>query len=128
MRRQESILVIEDEPNLRRTLVMILRQAGYAVTAVDHSEDALRSIDAQAYDLIFLDVDHIEFDGADLLATIYRLRPTISLLILTASPAIETIDRSNPIGRQACLIKPIDPSQMLACIRNILDRPMPSPS
>ena len=128
MRSQESILVIEDEPNLRRTLTMILQQAGYTVTAVDHADSVLRSVYAQAYDLVFLDVDQIELDSTELLATIYRLHPTVPVLILTASPAIETIDRSIPIGRQAYLIKPIDPIQMLAYIRNILDRPIASPS
>ena len=126
MRSSTSILVIEDEPNLRCTLAMILQRAGYTVTAASHARDALRLVEARAYDLVLLDVDRIEPGDTDLLAAIYRLSPALSLLILTASPAMETMGGADWIRRRICLVKPVDPARILACIHDILDPPISS--
>jgi len=125
---QPSVLLIETEPSLRHTLAMILRQSGYAVTTACHAEDALRGADAQAYDLIFLDIDRVEPGSTDLLQRICRLSPDVPMLILAASSVAGMVNAASPIERQAYLVKPIDPSKLLACIRDLLDRSRPPAS
>ncbi len=116
------ILLIEAEPSLRHTLAMILQQAGYTVTAPGHDQDTSHGADAQAYDLIFLDLDRVEPGTTDLLQTIRRLSPDVPTLILVASPANGRTNTVSPIERRAYLVKPIDPARVLACIRDLLDR------
>ena len=128
MQYQPSVLLIETEPSLRHTLAMILRQSGYAVTTACHAEDALRGADAQAYDLIFLDIDRLEPGSTDQLQSICRLSPDIPMLILAASPAIEQINAAGPVEHRAYLFKPIDPAKVLVCIRDLLDRSLPPAS
>ena len=107
---------------------MILRQSGYAVTTAGHSRDALRYVDAQAYDLIFLDIDRVEPRSTDLLQTICRLSPDIPMLILAASSVVGMVNAASPIERRAYLVKPIDPAKLLACIRDLLGRSVPPAS
>jgi DNA-binding response OmpR family regulator len=125
---QPSVLLIETEPSLRHTLAMILQQAGYAVTTAGHTQDAPRHADAQAYDLIFLDIDRVGLGSTDLLQTIYRLRPDIPMLILAASSVGGIVNAASPNERRAYLVKPIDPAKLLACIRDLLDRSRPPAS
>lgn len=119
---QPRILLIEAEPSLRQTLALILRQAGYAVTISCYTPDALRGADAQAHDLIFLDVDQGKPGRTELLEMSHRLSPDVPTLILAASLAVEMEDTTSPNERRAYLVKPIDPARMLACIRDLLDR------
>ena len=128
MQYQPSVLLIETEPSLRHTLAMILQQAGYAVTTAGHTQGALRDADAQAYDLIFLDIDRVEPGSTDLLQRICRLSPDVPMLILAASSVAGMVNAASPIERQAYLVKPIDPSKLLACIRDLLDRSRPPAS
>ena len=128
MQYQPSVLLIETEPSLRQTLEMILRQSGYAVTTAGHTRDALRYADAQAYDLIFLDIDRVGPRSTDLLQTICRLSPDIPMLILAASSVAGMVSAASPNERRAYLVKPIDPAKLLACIRDLLDRSRPSAS
>jgi DNA-binding response OmpR family regulator len=122
VQNQPSVLLIEAEPSLRHTLAMILRQSGYAVTTACQARDALRNADAQAYDLIFLDIDRLEPGSTDQLQSICRLSPDIPMLILAASSVAGMVNAAGPNERRAYLVKPIDPAKLLACIRDLLDR------
>ena len=122
------ILLVEAELSLRHTLALILQQSGYAVTTAYQARDTLRYADAQAYDLIFLDIDRVGPRSTDLLQTICRLSPDIPMLILAASPAIEQINAAGPVEHRAYLFKPIDPAKVLVCIRDLLDRSLPPAS
>lgn len=128
MPSQPRILLIEAAPSLRHTLAIILRQAGYVVTTARHAQDALRGADAQAFDLIFLDVDPVEPGNTDLLQAIDHLGHDIPTLILAGSPAAGRMNVASSMERRAYLVKPIDPTKMLACIRDLLDptRPLSS--
>ena len=124
MQHQPRILLIEPEPNLRHTPALILGQSGYAVTTA--CQDALRGAEVQAYDLVFLDVDRVEPGNSDLGHTLHQLAPDVPVLILAASPAIGQINAASAVRHRAYLVKPIDPAKMLACIRDLLARSLPS--
>ena len=128
MQHPPRILLIEAEPSLRHTLALILQQSGYAVTTVGQARDAQRGAEAQAYDLIFLDVDRFEPSNADLVHALHQLDPDIPVLFLAASPTIQQINAVSPVKRRAYLVKPIDPAKLLAGIRDLLSRSLPSAS
>ena len=67
------ILIIEDEPDLLRSLAMALRDEGYAVDTADHGEDGLFNAENISYDAIVLDVMLPKLDGWGVLQ---RLRKT----------------------------------------------------
>jgi two-component system OmpR family response regulator len=77
------ILIIEDEPDLLRSLAMALRDEGYAVDAADNGEDGLFNAESIAYDAIVLDVMLPMLDGWQVLARLRQTRKT-PVLMLTA--------------------------------------------
>ena len=120
MPAQPRILVMEEDLNLRRTLAEILRLAGYLVVAFERAEDLLRYLELYACDLILLDIDCLRGNQAYLLNEIYCLRPMVSVLMLTASPTIESSDIFEPLNRVDYIFKPVAPTRILARISGLL--------
>ncbi|MBI4788342.1 MAG: response regulator transcription factor [Chloroflexi bacterium] len=115
-----TILVVDDEDSLRISLTLILERAGYAVNAAAHARDALRYVQARAYDLVFLDLQMPDMDGMTLLAEIHRLCPELPVLILTAHATLESAIEAVRHGARDYLLKPVDPPRILARVREVL--------
>jgi DNA-binding response OmpR family regulator len=115
-----TILIIDDEPNLRRTLSVILQKAGYQVTSAAGASEALQNLITGAYDLVFLDIRMPEMDGMTLLPKIKALYPEMPVLILTAHATLETAMLAVRQGASDYLLKPIDPGKILARVEEVL--------
>ena len=120
MSSKHAILIIDDDPNLCRTLALILTRAGYRVTTATHAYEALQYLQADAYDLVFLDLKMPDIDGLTLLPEIHRCYPEMPVLILTAYATPESTVEAIRRGARDYLSKPIDPGHILACVYAIL--------
>ncbi len=116
-----TILIVDDEANLRLTLSAILQQAGYSVMAVAHAHDALDSLSAGPYDLAFLDLKMPDMDGISLLGEIRRLYPDMPVLILTAHATLQSSIEAVQRGAQGYFLKPLDPPAILQRVQSILN-------
>lgn len=120
----ERLLVVDDEPNLLRALAATLRADGYEVTTARSARDALMHVARAVPDLIISDIRMPGMDGYQLARTL-RESPRTSLVpvvFLTAKG--ETQDRIEGFrtGVDAYLTKPFEPDELLAVVRNILNR------
>lgn len=120
----ERLLVVDDEPNLLRALAATLRADGYDVTTARSARDALMHVARAVPDLIISDIRMPGMDGYQLARTL-RESPRTSLVpvvFLTAKG--ETQDRIEGFrtGVDAYLTKPFEPDELLAVVRNILNR------
>ncbi len=120
MSQASSILIIDDELNIRHTLAIILQRAGYQVTAAASAKEALHNLSKGAYDLVFLDIRMPEVDGMTLLPQIRSLYPDMPVLIVTAHATLETAMQAVRQGARDYLLKPVDPSKILARVEEIL--------
>ena len=107
------ILIADDEEGLRWVLEKGLRQAGYRVTAVKDGESALREVQAEPFDLIFLDVRMPGMDGLTLLGQLRGLRPEAQVVIMTAHGTMETAIQAMQRGAYDYLAKPFDLDEVL---------------
>ncbi len=107
------ILIADDEEGLRWVLEKGLRQAGYRVTAVKDGESALREVQAEPFDLIFLDVKMPGMDGLSLLGQIRGLSPEAQVVIMTAHGTMETAIQAMQRGAYDYLAKPFDLDEVL---------------
>lgn len=117
----ETILIIDDEVNLRVTLAAILQRAGYTVTAVGHPTQALQSLTAGPFDLVFLDLQLPDMDGLTLLGELRRLYPEMPVLILTAHATLKSSIEAVRLGARDYLLKPLDPPQILSRVQEMLE-------
>ncbi len=115
------ILVIEDEFDLRRLLVEILQEEGYAVDSADDGEEGLAKARAWAYDAIVLDIMLPKIDGWDVLETLRETHRT-PVLILSARDALSDRVLGLDIGADDYLVKPFERLELLARLRALIRR------
>ncbi len=117
MCHQATILVIDDDLNLRTTMTLILEQAGYKVTTATSAEEGLAYLRRCCFALAFWDVVVPAQDGLALIPEIRRLHPRLPLIILTTQVVSESERETFGKDISDCLTKPIQPECLLAHIR-----------
>jgi DNA-binding NtrC family response regulator len=114
-----TILIIDDEINLRRSLALILERAGYQVSLAANALEAMLLLKTRSFDLTFLDLKLPDQDGISLLPQIRNEYPNMPVLILTAHATLETAIRAVRAGARDYLLKPLDPPLILKRVREI---------
>jgi signal transduction histidine kinase len=120
----ETILVVEDEPEVRDTTVAMLEELGYAVIAAADGPTGLQLLsDHPEIRLLFTDVGLPgAFDGRQLAATARTARPDLKILYTTGY-ARDAIDDGKPAGGVEVLVKPFAYAALATKIGALLDRP-----
>ena len=108
------LLVVEDEPGLRRHLVKGLREEGYAVDAADLVATARDLAIANDYDVVLLDLMLPDGSGLDLLRAWRSENWTTPVLVLTARDTIRDKVDGLDLGADDYLTKPFDYEELLA--------------
>jgi DNA-binding response OmpR family regulator len=120
MTPQYSILIVDDEDRLRRSLSFILQKEDYHVMTAASAEEALACLKSREYDLMFLDLNLPVMSGTDLLTTVHQQFPELPVLILTAHAALESAIQAVRLGARDYLIKPVEPVDILTRVAEIL--------
>lgn len=115
-----SILVVDDESQLRLTLSLILQKGGYRVVTASNGLEALEFLKVQPFDLMFMDLNMPGMSGTDLLVETHRVLPKMPVLILTAHATLETAIQAVRLGARDYLIKPVEPEFILSRVAEIL--------
>lgn len=112
------VLVIDDEKNIRVTLVTCLESIACRVTAVASSEAARAALARQHFDLAFLDLRLGQESGLDLIPTLLVETPELAIVVITAYATVETAVEAIKRGAKDYLPKPFTPAQ----IRHLVER------
>jgi two-component system response regulator GlrR len=101
------VLFVDDEPGIRLTMPLILRQHGFSVTAVGTVNEALAEITSAQFDVLISDLnfDH-PADGFIVVSAMRRTQPNCVTLILTGYPGFETALEAIQNQVDGYLIKP----------------------
>jgi NtrC-family two-component system response regulator AlgB len=113
-----NVLVVDDEKNIRTTLVACLESVACRTTEAANSASARSAVDRAVFDLVFLDLRLGEENGLDLLPPILASSPKTEVVIVTAFATISTAVDAIQKGARDYLPKPFTPAQ----IRHIVDR------
>ena len=117
-----TILVIDDERNMRWVLERALAKAGYDVVTAERGEQAIQRFARHAVDLVLLDLKMPGMDGMTVLRELRRRDTTVPILLLTAYASVPTAVEALQIGASDYLRKPFDLETVLATInRHIAD-------
>ena len=119
-----TVLLVDDDPNLREVARYALSQAGFRVEEAANGRDALAAARARPPDLIVLDVRMPEMDGLEVCR---ELRKTSRVPIVFLSSADEEIDRvlGLELGGDDYLGKPFSPRELVARAKAVLRRLAP---
>jgi DNA-binding response OmpR family regulator len=115
-----SILIIDDEPNLRRSLALILERSGYQVFTAGTAIEARSYLQRCDIDLVFLDLKMPDINGLDLLPEIREFDREMPVLILTGHATLDSAMEAVRKGAKDYLLKPLDPELILNRISQII--------
>ena len=115
------LLLVEDEPELLRSLAKALREEGYAVDTAEDGEDGLYKASTIGYDAIVLDGMLPRMDGWEVLRQLRQTRQT-PVLMLTARDRSADRVRGLDTGADDYVVKPFDLRELFARLRSIIRR------
>jgi two-component system, OmpR family, response regulator len=121
-RRLPKVLVVDDEPQLRKALVNYLQSHKIKASGVATRMDALRAISTQKPDLVLLDINLGDDDGLEILRGL-RTLSALPVILITGSLQ-DCTDRviGLELGADDYLLKPFDMRELVARVRSILRR------
>ena len=115
------ILVVDDEPQLRRVLRSTLSALGFVVADAETGEAALERVREEKFDLILLDINMPGISGLETCRAM-RARSDVSILMLTVRDRTEDKIEALDAGADGYVTKPFDVNELLARIRATLRR------
>lgn len=125
------ILVVDDDPGVRRTLAELLESDGSRVSQAENGLDAMRKLEQDQFDLVLSDVVMPDMDGYDLYQESRRLYPELPVALMTGFyyDHEHVIKRSRLKGLEGVLFKkPVDPDRLRQTLGEMLRPPPPVPS
>src|SRR5947209_6173231 len=126
--QNSQIVVVEDEPAIRRGVVDALKMSGYAVAeAADGALGLERSVQPGVR-LVLLDLLLPRLDGLEVLSELRRVRPTLPVIILTARGSEDDRVRGLKMGADDYVVKPFSARELLARVEAVLRRTVDRPS
>jgi signal transduction histidine kinase/CheY-like chemotaxis protein len=117
----KSILVVDDDPNIRSLLQQELTEAGYVVRLAENGRQALALVREETPGLIILDVMMPEMNGFDVAAVLKNDPATMDIPIIILS-IVEDKERGFHLGVDRYLTKPIDTASLFREVGTLLDQ------
>jgi len=117
-----TILVVDDEKNIRRTLDLILSGEGYSVVTVESAEEALERLTVRPIDLAIVDLKLPGVSGLELLARLRADEPTkdLPVVVISGHATVQDAVAAIKLGATDFFDKPLDRDRVLISVRNSL--------
>src|ERR1700744_6273637 len=117
-----SILIIDDEKAIRKTLSEILSYEGYKIEDAENGEDGLKKFNEKTFDVVLCDIKMPKIDGMEFLERAKATNPDVSVIMISGHGTIETAVEAVKKGAFDYVSKPPDLNRLLITIRNAMDR------
>jgi DNA-binding NtrC family response regulator len=117
-----SILIIDDEPEVRESLEELLGSEGYSLDSASTAEEGMKRLDQGNFDLALVDVNLPDGSGLELLKSVKRESPDTGVIMITAYDSSQTAFQASKEGAESYVTKPWDNEKLLLEVRNLLDK------
>ena len=114
-----TVLVVDDEVNIRKTLSYCLAAEGHAVIAVSNSADAIEEGKMRSFDMAFVDLKLGQENGMDLIPVLLAGSPRTKIVVITAHASVESAVEAMKRGASDYIEKPFTPDQIRLLTRRI---------
>lgn len=120
-KNKPSVLIVEDDANIRVPLSTILQQKGYKTDTAKNGKEAIQKSKAKFYNLALLDIKLPDMEGTKLLTTMHENMPKMVKIMVTGYPSLENAVEALNYGADAYVIKPVKTEKLLALIEEKLE-------
>ncbi|HHN66103.1 MAG TPA: sigma-54-dependent Fis family transcriptional regulator [Nitrospirae bacterium] len=117
-----TVLIVDDEEGIRQSLGDILEDEGYEVLSTEDAAHAMRIIEADNPDLVFLDIWLPDRDGIELLEELRIKRPTLPVVMISGHATIDLAVKATRMGAYDFLEKPLSLERVLLTAQRALER------
>jgi two-component system response regulator AtoC len=116
-----SVLVVDDDAQIRSLLADLLKEAGYVVRQAKTGAEATAAVEKQRPDLVMMDVKLPDMDGLDVLKSIKRERPELEVIVMTAFGGSSSAIKAMEHGAYDYVTKPFEIDDLLATLRRVFE-------
>ncbi|SRR6266487_2876953 len=117
-----TILIIDDEKSIRKTLTEILTFEGYKIEEACDGEEGLKKFSQKTYDLVLCDIKMPKLDGMEFLEKAKEINNDVPIIVISGHGNIDTAVEAVKKGAFDYISKPPDLNRMLITLRNAMDK------
>ena len=121
MKKENTILVVDDDQAHRTMLRTLLSGWGYKIVEADDGLVAIEKVHEQAFDMILMDIRMLKVSGLEALDGIKTYNPAIPVIIMTAYSSVETAVEALKKGAYDYLTKPLDFDELRLAMERAMD-------
>ncbi|KKL72097.1 hypothetical protein LCGC14_2088310, partial [marine sediment metagenome] len=119
---KERILIIDDDEDIRYSISLFLNKHNFKIEVAKDGKEGLEKISEKFYNLVLLDIKLPDIDGIELIIPIKEKQPDIEIIMITGAADINSAINSLNTGVSAYLNKPLNLDELLAHIRNSIEK------
>ena len=119
---KKSILIVEDDKAIIKSLKDILQSEGYSVDTAETGREAIQKSKEKFFNMALLDIKLLDMEGTKLLVTMHENLPKMVKIMITGYPSVENAVEAQNRGADAYIIKPVKPEKLLALIEEKLEK------
>src|SRR5258705_9176077 len=112
------VLVVDDDPQMRRACQRLLGNEGWTVVSAEHGRAAVEAMDEgrEQFDCVLADINMPELDGYGLIAAVRRYDDDLPILLMTGDPTLDGAVRAIDSGAVSYLTKPFDQETLASAV------------
>lgn len=115
-----TILIADDETEIRESLSMVLTDEGYQCITVENGEEAVKAISNNNIDILITDIRMPRLDGMGVLEKTIQISPQTLIVLITAFASVETAVQSLRNGASDYILKPLDFDEVIMRINHLM--------
>jgi DNA-binding NtrC family response regulator len=121
MNKDVRILVVDDEMIVRESLSNYLREDGYEAVAVESGEEALKKVETERWNILFVDFKMPGMDGLEVLREVKKIASDLPVIIITAYATIDSAVQAMKDGAYDYIVKPFDPEAIALVVEKVVE-------
>jgi two-component system NtrC family sensor kinase len=125
VRMRYSVLIVDDDPQIRKLCRLTLQEKGYGVQEATNGKKALAAIEEGNCDLIVLDLSMPDMDGIEFLMAVRAELPKLKIIVMSGFMGGTMLPTAKLLGGAATLPKPFSPESLLSLVDEALAESIP---
>jgi len=120
--KRASVLVVDDDAGIRKTLSKILEKEGYLVKTVENGMEAIKASNERFFNVALIDIRLSDMEGTRLLERLKEPEPKMVKIIITGYASLQNAIEAVNKGADGYVLKPFDATELLAMIEKHLEK------